>query len=167
MKKLLISLVAALGFMQASYAKQDGIVILSDNDKPINIQHEPEKWKQLVEYEKKEFWIYHGQIDVYNPDEKTNIRRVFAMIRFTDGEKKVPGVGIGVRKVYSEAAVNCIDAAVIPVRDFYTDDMGAIIRVHTHPRGSFKTITQGKTPGTLANIAYELACNGQIPEIRQ
>lgn len=162
MKNLLAGLALAI-VSSTAQAEMDSIINLATNGRPINIEFVKADWHHIADYDNKEFWINIKNIEKY-VDEKLNLRRVFAMLRVTDGDKKVPGIGEGVRRIYSEAVVNCADGAVIPVRDFYTDDLSVVVGIHTHPKGSYKTITRAKSsPGTPAWAAYRIACEDADP----
>lgn len=161
MKKLIAIL--ALSIPGAALAERDGIIEYADNGRPQYIEFVKDDWHHISDYDSKEFWLNTGNIQKHT-EGKVDIRRVFAMLRIIDGEKSVPGIGMGVRRIYNEAVVNCEDGAVIPVMDYYTNDMGVIIGVHRHPRGSYKSITRGaQSPGTLAAAAWRVACLGEDP----
>lgn len=163
MKK--IFLIGLMLFSSVIYARQDSIISYDDTDQPQFLEFVSKDWVKLNEFENKELWIRNSNIESKKLSEDRDLRRVFGMIRFTDGDKKVPGVGIGVRRVYSEAVVNCFDGAVIPVTDYYTDDLSVVIKAYRHPVS--KGLMMSKTaPGTLASAVVSIACDGKIPEVK-
>jgi hypothetical protein len=135
----------------------------ASNGRPQYIEFVKERWHHIADYDNKEFWLNTGDIEKHT-EGKLEIRRVFAMVRISDGDKKVPGIGEGVRRIYNEGVINCEDGALIPVMDYYTDDLGVVVGVHRHPRGSLKSITRGaQATGTLAWAAWRVACFGEQP----
>lgn len=147
------------------YARQDSIITFDSNDQPQNIEFNATEWVKLNEFENRELWIRNQNIESKKLSDDRDLRRVFGMIRFIDGDKKVPGIGIGVRRVYSEAVVNCFDGAVIPVTDYYTDDLSAVVKAYRHSRGKAVMMTK-QEPGTLGSAVVMIACEGKIPEVK-
>lgn len=162
MKKLILAL-ALLSTSTLAQAERDGIVEFADNGRPLSIEFVKQNWHHIADYDNKEFWLNTGNIESHK-DGKIDVRRVFAMVRIIDGDKKVPGIGEGVRRIYNEGVMNCEDGALIPVVDYYTNDSGMVVGTHRHPRANYKSITRGaQSPGTLAWAAWRVACFGEAP----
>lgn len=162
MNKIILSFFLFL-FSTLTFAENDNIILTEPSGKPVKIEHQLTKWHKIANYDDKEFWIAIDNIETAKPDNEHDLRRVFGMIRIISESKKVPGIGEGVRRVYSEAVVNCFDGAVIAVKDFYTDDDGYILGIHTHRVGKSVVYVKG-TKGTMASAVHNFACLNQLPD---
>lgn len=165
MIRKLLTATVLLTISGSAKAALDAIIMNDSDGNPVTIEHVADEWVKINEFEKKEFWVRTKNIESEKLNDSKDLRRMFGMIRLTDGDKKVPGVGEGVRRIYSEAVVNCVDGAIVPVRDFYTDDLGTVIRAYRHRLGRGMMMSK-REPGTMGHAIYTISCLDKMPDVK-